>query len=127
MPRAVATLGAGKVNDGAGLYLHKLKDGGAQWTYRYTIHGRRREMGLGALRDVSLKQAREHATQWRSVLREGRAPIKEREKQKRETMRNLHSLKDIALETFESRKAELKNDDKFGIGFHLYNVVYPPN
>ncbi len=62
MPRAVATLGAGKVNDGAGLTLHKHKDGSAQWIYRYTIHGRRREMGLGALRHVSLKQAREHAT-----------------------------------------------------------------
>ncbi len=43
--RAVATLGAGKYNDGAGLILHKRKDGGAQWLYRYTIHGRRREMG----------------------------------------------------------------------------------
>ncbi len=56
MPRAVATLEAGKVNDGAGLLLHKRKDGGAQWLYRYTIHGRRREMGLGALRDVSLNK-----------------------------------------------------------------------
>nr|WP_256460911.1 hypothetical protein [Bartonella machadoae] len=36
--------------------------------------------------------------------------FKEREKQKRAAMRNLHSLKDIALDTFfESRKAELKN------------------
>ncbi len=42
--RAVATLGAGKYNDGAGLLLHKRKDGGAQWIYRYTIHGRRREI-----------------------------------------------------------------------------------
>ncbi|WP_375650212.1 MULTISPECIES: tyrosine-type recombinase/integrase [unclassified Bartonella] len=108
--RAVATLGAGKYNDGAGLLLHKRKDGGAQWLYRYTIHGRRREMGLGALRDVSLKQARELATRWRAVLREGRDPIKERNKQKREAMRNLHYLKDIALDAFESRKAELKND-----------------
>ncbi|EJF98583.1 hypothetical protein MEI_00481, partial [Bartonella vinsonii subsp. arupensis Pm136co] len=115
--RAVATLGAGKYNDGAGLLLHKRKDGGAQWIYRYTIHGRRREMGLGALRDVSLKQARETATQWRSVLREGRDPIKEREKQKREAMRNLHYLKDIALDAFETRKAELKNDGKDGDWF----------
>ncbi|ETS08577.1 hypothetical protein BHOIPH791_04170 [Bartonella henselae] len=79
-------MGAGKYNDGAGLLLHKRKDGGAQWILRYTLHGRRRErytlhgrrreMGLGALRDVSLKQARELATGWRSVLREGRAPIK---------------------------------------------------
>ncbi|WP_375611056.1 MULTISPECIES: Arm DNA-binding domain-containing protein, partial [unclassified Bartonella] len=46
--RSVATLGAGKYNDGAGLLLHKRKDGGAQWILRYTLHGRRREMGLGA-------------------------------------------------------------------------------
>ncbi|EJF84695.1 hypothetical protein MCU_00273 [Bartonella elizabethae Re6043vi] len=115
--RAVATLGAGKYNDGAGLLLHKRKDGGAQWIYRYTIHGRRREMGLGALRDVSLKQARELANGWRSILREGRDPIKEREKQKREAISNLHYLKDIALDAFESRKAELKGDGKDGSWF----------
>ncbi|WP_375683005.1 tyrosine-type recombinase/integrase [Bartonella sp. AP282QHHD] len=115
--RSVATLGAGKYNDGAGLLLHKRKDGGAQWLYRYTIHGRRREMGLGALRHVSLKKARELANQWRSVLHEGRDPIKERNKQKREAMRNLHYLKDIALDTFESRKAELKGDGKNGNWF----------
>ncbi|WP_375616936.1 tyrosine-type recombinase/integrase [Bartonella sp. AP58NXGY] len=115
--RSVATLGAGKYNDGAGLLLHKRKDGGAQWLYRYTIHGRRREMGLGALRDVSLKKARELANQWRSVLHEGRDPIKERNKQKREAISNLHYLKDIAMDTFESRKAELKNDGKDGRWF----------
>ncbi|UNF37699.1 integrase arm-type DNA-binding domain-containing protein [Bartonella krasnovii] len=115
--RAVATLGAGKYNDGAGLLLHKRKDGGAQWLYRYTIHGRRREMGLGALRNVSLKKARELANQWRSVLHEGRDPIKERDKQKREAISNLHYLKDIALDAFESRKAELKDDGKAGDWF----------
>ncbi len=115
--RSVATLGAGKYNDGASLLLHKRKDGGAQWIYHYTIHGRRREMGLGALRDVSLKQARELATGWRSVLREGRAPIKEREKQKRAAINNLHYLKAIALDAFESRKAELKGDGKAGNWF----------
>ncbi len=40
---------AGKVCDGAGLLLHKRKDGGAQWIYHYTLHGRRREIGLGTL------------------------------------------------------------------------------
>ncbi len=84
-------------------------------------------MGLGALRDVSLKQARECANQWRSVLREGRDPIKERNKQKREAVSNLHYLKDIALETFESRKTELKGDGKNGDWFsplRLY-ILYP--
>ncbi|WP_244427035.1 DUF4102 domain-containing protein [Bartonella rattaustraliani] len=36
--RRVNILGSGKVNDGAGLPLHKRKDGDAQWIYRYTIH-----------------------------------------------------------------------------------------
>ncbi|KEC54723.1 hypothetical protein O9A_01337 [Bartonella koehlerae C-29] len=51
--RAFATLGAGKEYDGAGLLLHKRKYRSAQWILRYTIHGCRREIGLGALRDVS--------------------------------------------------------------------------
>ncbi len=68
MPRAVATLGAGKYNDGAGLLLHKRKDVRAQWLYCYSIHGCRREMALCTLRDASLKQACELATEWRSVL-----------------------------------------------------------
>nr|WP_244614008.1 DUF4102 domain-containing protein [Bartonella kosoyi] len=38
MPRAVATLGAGKWCDDAGLLLHKRKDGSAQWILRYTLH-----------------------------------------------------------------------------------------
>ncbi|WP_375695232.1 Arm DNA-binding domain-containing protein [Bartonella sp. AC90GZZY] len=59
---------------GVGLLLHKRKDGGVQWIYRYTLHGNCREMSLGALRDVSLKQAGKCATQWCSVLQEEHAP-----------------------------------------------------
>ncbi len=39
--------------DNAGLLFHKRKDGGAQWIDLYTLHKRRREMGLGALQNVS--------------------------------------------------------------------------
>ena len=51
----------GSYCDGGGLWLIKRKDGGAQWVLRVTIHGRRREMGLGNLQSVSLKEAREAA------------------------------------------------------------------
>ncbi|MCZ2203322.1 tyrosine-type recombinase/integrase [Bartonella sp. A05] len=115
--RAVATLEVGKYNDGAGLWLYKREDGGAQWILRYTIHGRCREMGLGACKDVSLKQVRGLVEQWRAVIREGRDPIKEREKLKCEAARNLHLLKDIAFDAFESRKAELKGEGKAGRWF----------
>src|SRR6056297_621221 len=56
---APATKAPGKYADGGGLWLHKRKDGGAQWVLRVTVHGRRREMGLGSFPAVSLKEARE--------------------------------------------------------------------
>ncbi len=55
MPRAATPMGW-QSGDGAGLLLHKCTDGGAQWIYRYAIHGCCREMGLGALRNVSLNK-----------------------------------------------------------------------
>jgi hypothetical protein len=45
----------------AGIWLHKDDEGGGHWVLRVTIHGRRREMGLGLIGDVSLKEAREAA------------------------------------------------------------------
>ncbi|MCV6597148.1 MAG: Arm DNA-binding domain-containing protein, partial [Mangrovicoccus sp.] len=71
----------GKYADGGGLWLHKRKDGGAQWFLRVTAHGRRREMGLGAYPTVSLKEARQSAEQWRGLARAGLDPVKERERQ----------------------------------------------
>lgn len=115
--RAVQTLGPGKYADGAGLWLHKRDDGGAQWVLRYTIHGRRREMGLGTVSLVSLKEVRETSDRWRALVRAGKDPIKERDRERREAARNIHLLKDIAEDAFEARKAELKGDGKAGRWF----------
>lgn len=72
----VRKCGPGKYADGGGIWLVKRQDGGAQWILRVTVHGRRREMGLGRLADVSLKEARESAERWRAVVRQGDDPIK---------------------------------------------------
>ena len=63
---------AGKHCDGGGLWLYARKDGGSQWVLRVTVHGRRREMGLGGYPAVSLKQARETAEHWRAVSLRGK-------------------------------------------------------
>lgn len=116
---AIGVKGAqsGKYSDGGGLWLHRRPDGGGQWVFRFTIHGRRREMGLGSAAAVSLKEARLAAERWRATVRANLDPIKERERQRREAARNLHSLRDIALDAFESRKADLKGDGKAGRWF----------
>src|SRR5215469_11319576 len=61
--------------DGAGLYL-QVKPGGARsWIYRFTLNGRTRDMGLGALADVSLVKAREKASAARALVDDGIDPI----------------------------------------------------
>ncbi len=107
----------GKYADGGGLWLHRRADGGGQWFLRVTVHGRRREMGLGSVSQVSLKQARVEADRWRTVVRQGKDPIKERERQRREAERSDTTLNRIALEAFEAKKAELKGDGKAGRWF----------
>jgi integrase len=111
---AVKQWPAGKWCDGGGLWLVKSDRETGKWVFRYTAHGRRREMGLGSITDVSLRAAREASDGARAVVRSGLDPITQREKQKREAARNLHLLADVASDAFEARKAELKGDGVAG-------------
>lgn len=74
-------------------------------------------MGLGSMVEVSLREARDAADRWRAMSREDRDPIKERARMRREAASNLHLLKDMAADAFESRKAELKGEGKAGRWF----------
>ncbi len=113
----VKTAPPGKYNDGGGLWLHKRPDGGGQWFLRVTVHGRRREMGLGSLSEVSLREARELADKWRAVRREGKDPIKERQHLQRVAAKSEHTLAAVAEAAFEAKKAELRGDGKAGRWF----------
>ena len=115
--QTVKAANAGKHSDGGGLWIFKNSDGGGKWVLRVHIHGRRREMGLGAYPRVSLKEARLEADRWRRVTQQGKDPIKQRQAAQRESERNMHLLSDIAVDAFESRKAELKGDGKAGRWF----------
>lgn len=102
----IKTAPLGKHCDGDGLWLLKRPDGGAQWILRVTVHGRRREMGLGSPPDIGLKKARELSDHWRGMAKTGVDPIKERQRQAREMERADNTLRKIAHEAFEARKSE---------------------
>ena len=104
----------GKHCDGAGLWLVVREDGGAQWVLRVTVHGRRREMGLGGYPALGLAEARKQASRWRDVAAAGRDPIKEREAEERAARREDISLAILTADAFEARKAELKGDGTAG-------------
>lgn len=124
--KGAAALAPGKHADGAGLWLVKDEPHRGKWVLRVTVHGRRREMGLGAFPAVSLAEARRLAGEGRAKVRAGLDPIKERERERREVARNLHLLKDIALDAFESRKAELKGDGTAGRWFSPLEIHVLP-
>jgi len=105
---------AGKFGDGAGLWLVKSNRESGNWILRVSVLGRLVHMGLGSINDVSLSEAREAAAKWRAIARDGRNPVREREKHRRDQMQSLHLLKDVALDCFEARKADLKGEGSAG-------------
>jgi integrase len=81
--RSVATLTKpGRHSDGGGLYLNITATGARSWVFMWKVAGKRREMGLGSLRDVPLAKARERAADARQKLADGLDPIAVRDKPK---------------------------------------------
>ena len=100
-PAFVRSAPVGKHCDGDGLWMVKRADGGSQWVLRLTVHGRRREMGLGSLPDTTAKLARELSDAARRSVAEGQDPIKARAELKRSVARldtKLSTLANLAVD-----------------------------
>jgi integrase len=70
-----AGVGVRRVKQAVGLYLKKDAPGAGSWVRRYWFGGKRRWMGLGALKDVTLKEALKKAREFHSVRDEGKDPL----------------------------------------------------
>ena len=70
----------GRYGDGDGLFLVVSKSGSASWVVRIQKSGRRRDIGVGSAKKVSLATAREKATIVRSQMEAGLDPVAERRK-----------------------------------------------
>jgi integrase len=123
---ALKALPTGKHEDGRGLRLVKRAGDRGKWVLRYSLHGRRREMGLGPWPEVKLAEARELAADARELVRKGLDPVAERARRRREAERSLHLLRDVATDAFEARKAELKGDGVAGRWFSPLEVHVLP-
>ena len=71
--------GPGIYHDGGGLYLQVSTAGTKSWLFRYRLHGRMREMGLGSFKDFSLAEARERARVQRQLVADKINPIEQRD------------------------------------------------
>lgn len=68
----------GYYGDGAGLWLQVSKSGSKSWIFRFTLLGKQREMGLGAVHTVTLSEARAKAKECRLMLLDGKDPLEAR-------------------------------------------------
>ncbi|MBO1323581.1 tyrosine-type recombinase/integrase [Acetobacter sp. TBRC 12305] len=81
--RQVSALKDGSLADGGGLWL--VAQGEAKsWYFRFTspVTGKRREMGIGSVANITLADARRRATEARHQMADGLDPIDERRRQK---------------------------------------------
>jgi integrase len=103
----------GKLFDGSGLTLVK-KAGGGYWVYRYSLGGKRREMGLGPFPDVGLADARKVRDAWAAVLASGRDPLSEREAKRAQDAldRDRHdpTFEEMTMIVFDAKKASMRGE-----------------
>lgn len=106
--------------DGSGLYLYVKPGGAKSWIFRYQIAGRRREMGLGAVANVSMIAARAEAARLRSVVAKKIDPLEERQRaehakraeratQKREATLQSKTFRTVAEDYIAAHEAGWRN------------------
>lgn len=112
--RQCASVPAGRHADGAGLYLNVTSAGGRSWVYRFTLGGKRREMGLGGFPDVGLSEARKARDEWAAVLRDGRDPLTVREEKRTRAAAPGKTLADMTKAAFDARRPSLRDGGDAG-------------
>ena len=93
----------GKYSDGDTLLLVVAPGGSKSWIQRVSVHGKRRDIGLGGWPVVSLAKARERAFRNRIAIADGRDPLAE----KRKAM--VPSFREAAERTFAALKPRWRN------------------
>jgi integrase len=103
----------GYYGDGGGLWLQISRLGGKSWVFRFTHHGKVREMGLGPTHTISLAEAREKALEHRKAVIEGSDPIEARKiEQQRAKLEaaKAKTFEECATAYIEANRAAWKNE-----------------
>jgi integrase len=80
--KAVERSKPGRHADGQGLYLLVSGTAAKSWVLRVQVHGRRRDIGLGSIAELTLAEARDKARELRRIAKSGGDPIAARDREK---------------------------------------------
>lgn len=102
---AVRNLGPGFHSDGNGLFLKVDPSGARRWVQRIVVLGKRRDIGLGSAKLVTLVEAREKALQQRKVAREGEDPLAAKRR-----LQGIPTFGEAAKEVYAHNEGGWKNE-----------------
>jgi integrase len=94
----------GRYADGGGLYLVVDPSGAKRWVLRVVVHGKRRDMGLGGVLNVSLVEARDLADKYRKIARAGSDPFLEKKRE------DVPTFEEAAKHVYAQRVASWRNE-----------------
>lgn len=103
-----AAISPGRYHDGDGLMLIVKPSGSRSWIVRLQADGKRRDFGLGSLKDVTLGEAREQAARLRKTIRAGTDPVEEKRAAKLARM-TIPTFKAAAEAAHEEHKGGWRN------------------
>ena len=96
----------GKHFDGGGLYLELTAAGSRYWRLKYRIAGKEKRLALGVYPAVSLKEARDLASQARQVIQAGEDLAEQRKAAKAKAAHDaVHTFRAVAHEWIEHQSA----------------------
>lgn len=98
------SLKPGRHHDGDGLFLNVTPTGARSWICRVQKNGRRRDIGLGSAKKVSLAQARQRAAEVRSQVEAGIDPVLQRKKAE-----GIPTFREAAAAVYAENKKSWKN------------------
>ena len=101
----------GRYKAGDTLYLIVTPTGAKSWVQRLTIHGKRRDIGLGSFKLITLSKARQRAHDNRVMVAEGGDPVAEKRREQMPTFGK------AAILTYETLKPRWRN------GKHTLNWI----
>ena len=98
------SLEPGRHHDGDGLFLNVTPTGARSWICRVQKNGRRRDIGLGSAKKVSLAQARQRSAEVRSQVEAGIDPVLQRKKAE-----GIPTFREAAVAVYAENKKSWKN------------------
>ena len=98
------SLEPGRHHDGDGLFLNVTPTGARSWICRVQKNGRRRDIGLGSAKKVSLAQARQRSAEVRAQVEAGIDPVLQRKKAE-----GIPTFREAAAKVFNENSKSWKN------------------